>query len=95
MKNAPVSTVASTSRQFSPSMVEIRSGQVNTPNQSLLCITGAGGHCKPYLGKASRTPPSTGIIAPVVLAERSEARYRAVSATSSANTRCFSRLRCR
>ena len=48
-----------------------------------------------YLGNASLTPPSTGIIAPVVLAERLDARNSTVSATSSAKTRAFSRLRCR
>ena len=36
-----------------------------------------------YRGKASRRPPSTGRIDPVVLAERSEAKNKTASATSS------------
>ena len=36
-----------------------------------------------YLGKASLTPPSTVMVQPVVLAERSEARKSTASATSS------------
>lgn len=49
----------------------------------------------PYRGKASRTPPSTGSMAPVVREERSEARKRTASATSSARTSTPSRLRLR
>src|SRR5688572_21187546 len=44
-------------------------------------------------GNASRTPPSTGIIAPVVREERSLASQNTASATSSAVTRSFSRFR--
>lgn len=48
-----------------------------------------------YRTNASRTPPSTGTIAPVVREERSEARKRTASATSSARTCTPSRLRLR
>ena len=48
-----------------------------------------------YRTKASRMPPSTAIMAPVVREERSVARKRTASATSSARTSTPSRLRLR
>ena len=48
-----------------------------------------------YLGKASLTPPSTGNIVPVVLADLGPARNSAASATSSAVTSVLSSVRAR
>ena len=48
-----------------------------------------------YLGKASLTPPSTGNIAPVVLADLGPARNSAASATSAAVTSVLSSVRAR
>lgn len=47
----------------------------------------------PHRGKASRQPPSTGIMAPVVLDELSEARNSTASPTSRAITGTFRRFR--
>ena len=46
-----------------------------------------------YRGNASLTPPSTGMIAPVVFEERSEAKNSTASATSWAVILTFKRLR--
>ena len=48
-----------------------------------------------HRGKASRTPPSTVSVQPVVLPARSEARNSTASATSSGRTETPSRLRFR
>ena len=55
----------------------------------------AGLKTLPYLGKASCSPASTGSIVPVVFDERGPARNSTASATSSAVTLRFNRLRCR
>ena len=75
---------------------ELHPRRANKPNagSTNIRITLIAAFLAGYRGKASRTPASTGSMAPVVRDDRAEARNSTASATSSARTGTRSRLRC-